>query len=87
MVSNAKGQARISWSKVSRATGYEIYYKKSAKAKYKKLKTVNNANIRVCKVRGMNSGDRAYFRVRAFRKSGSKKIYSALNPLKVITVK
>ncbi len=87
VVSNAKGQARISWSKVSRATGYEIYYKKSAKAKYKKLKTVNNANIRVCKVRGMNSGDRAYFRVRAFRKSGSKKIYSALNPLKVITVK
>lgn len=87
VVSNAKGQARISWSKVSGATGYEIYYKKTASAKYKKLKTVNNANVRVCTVRGMKSGDRAYFRVRAFRKNGSKKVYSSLNPLKVITVK
>lgn len=87
VVSNAKGQARISWSKVSGASGYEIYYKKSASAKYKKLKTVNNANIRVCTVRGMKSGDRAYFRIRAFRNNGSKKVYSSLNPLKVITVK
>lgn len=87
VVSKTKGQARISWSKVSGATGYEIYYKKSASAKYKKLKTVNNANIRVCTVRGLKSGDRAYFRIRAFRKNGSKKVYSALNPLKVITVK
>lgn len=87
VASNAKGQARISWSKVSGASGYEIYYKKSSSAKYKKLKTVNNANIRVCTVRGMKSGDRAYFRVRAFKKNGSKKVYSALNPLKVITVK
>ena len=87
VASNAKGQARISWSKVSGASGYEIYYKKSSKAKYKKLKTVNNPNIRVCTVRGMKSGDRAYFRIRAFRKNGSKKVYSALNPLKVITVK
>lgn len=87
VVSNAKGQARISWSKVSGASGYEIYYKKSSKAKYKKLKTVNNPNVRVCTVRGMKSGDRAYFRIRAFRKNGSKKVYSALNPLKVITVK
>lgn len=87
VASNAKGQARISWSKVSGASGYEIYYKKSSKAKYKKLKTVNNPNVRVCTVRGMKSGDRAYFRIRAFRKNGSKKVYSALNPLKVITVK
>lgn len=87
VVSNAKGQARISWSKVSGASGYEIYYKKSSGAKYKKLKTVNNPNIRVCTVRGMKSGDRAYFRIRAFRKNGSKKVYSSLNPLKVITVK
>lgn len=87
VVSKAKGQARISWSKVSGASGYEIYYKKSAGAKYKKLKTVNNANIRVCTVRGMKSGDRAYFRIRAFRNNGSKKVYSSLNPLKVITVK
>lgn len=87
VVSNAKGQARISWSKVSGASGYEIYYKKSSGAKYKKLKTVNSPNIRVCTVRGMKSGDRAYFRIRAFRKNGSKKVYSSLNPLKVITVK
>ncbi len=87
VVSNAKGQARISWSKVSGASGYEIYYKKTSSAKYKKLKTVNSPNIRVCTVRGMKSGDRAYFRIRAFRKNGSKKVYSSLNPLKVITVK
>lgn len=87
VASKAKGQARISWSKVSGASGYEIYYKKSAGAKYKKLKTVNNPNIRVCTVRGMKSGDRAYFRIRAFKNNGSRKVYSALNPLRVITVK
>lgn len=87
IVSKKKGQAKLSWSKVSGATGYEIYYKKSSKAKYRKLKTINKANTRICTVKGMKSGDRAYFRVRAFKKSGSKKIYSALNPLKVITIK
>ena len=87
IVSQKKGQAKLSWSKVSGATGYEIYYKKSSKAKYRKLKTINKANTRICTVKGMKSGDRAYFRVRAFKKSGSKKIYSALNPLKVITIK
>lgn len=87
ITSTKKGQARISWSKVSGATGYEIYYKKSKGAKYKKLKTINKANVRICTVRGLKSGDRCYFRVRAFKKSGSKKVYSALNPLKVITIK
>ena len=87
VVSKKTGQARISWSKVAGADGYEIYYKKSSKDTYRKLKTVNNANVRICNVRGMKSGDRAYFRVRAFKKNGSKKVYSAMNKLKVITVK
>ena len=87
IVSSKKGQAKISWSKVSGATGYEIYYKKSASANYKKLKTINSTTIRNCVVKGMKSGDRYYFRVRAIKKTGSSKIESAFNPLKVITIK
>lgn len=87
IVSKKTGQARITWSKVSGANGYEIYYKKSSGETYRKVKTVNNANVRLCRVRGMKSGDKAYFRVRAFKKTGSKKVYSSMNKLKVITVK
>ena len=87
IVSSTTGQAKISWSKVSGATGYEIYYKKSANGSYKKLKTINSTTVRNCIVKGMKSGDRYYFRVRAFKKTGSSKIVSAFNPLKVITIK
>lgn len=87
VVSKKAGQARISWTKVSGADGYEIYYKKSASQTYKKVKTINNANVRICTVRGLKSGNKAYFRVRAFKKVGSKKVYSSMNKLKVITVK
>lgn len=86
MSSPKKKQAKLKWSKVSGATGYEIYYKKAG-GSYKKLKVINKANTRILKVKGLKSGDRVVFRVRAFKKSGSKKIYSAWNPSKVLTIK
>lgn len=84
--STGKNKARIRWSKVTGATGYQIYYSKSATKGFKKLKTTKNT-VRTLNIKGLSSGQRYFFRVRAYKRVGSKNIYSNYNSLKAITVK
>lgn len=85
-VSTGKGKARISWSNVSGASGYEIFYKSSKGGKYRKLKKINDPDIRICNVTGIKSGKKCYVRVRAFKKVGSKTLYSTKSTRKTTKV-
>lgn len=73
--------AKITWKKVSGAQGYEIY----------KCKTKDGTYVRAGKVSGgklsftakkLKMGVTYYFKVKAYRKSGSKKHYGAFSPAK-----
>lgn len=81
------GKMRISWTKSTNADGYEIYYKNTKSAKFRRIKTVNKVNTRICNVRGIKSGKKCYVRVRAFKKSGSKTLRSSMSKTKTIKVK
>ena len=83
---------KISWSKVTKATKYELY-RKTGKAKYKKIKTTASTSYTDKKVK---VGKKYKYKVRAYRKVDKKKYYSsyttlstttAVNSVKGVTVK
>ena len=62
--------ATISWSKVSGAQGYQVWMYSGGKWVRKTNTTSTSATIK-----GLKAGTKYYFRVRAYRKSGSSYIY------------
>ena len=58
-------------------TGYQIYRKEAGTSKYKKIKTLktNNKHI-VWTDKNVKSGKGYYYKVRAYRKTGKKTVYS-----------
>ena len=78
---------RIKWTKSTNADGYEIFYKNTKSAKYRRIKKVDDVNTRICNVRGIKSGKKCYVRVRAYKKTGSTTLRSAMSKTKTIKVK
>ncbi len=81
------GQARVEWNAVSGAGGYEVFYKASKNADFRKVKNINKSNVRVCKIKGLKKGQKCFVKVRAFKYQGSKKIYSAKSKGKNVKIK
>jgi transglutaminase-like putative cysteine protease len=71
--SKRKGQARVSWQKVTGATGFELYYKK-ANGKYSKLNVDKKVNMYFFVE--LKEGARYTFRLRAYKTVSGKKVYS-----------
>lgn len=84
---NGTGRMRIKWTKSTNADGYEIFYKNTKSAKYRRIKKVDDVNTRICNVRGIKSGKKCYVRVRAYKKTGSTTLRSAMSKTKTIKVK
>lgn len=84
---NGTGRMRIKWSKSTNADGYEIFYKNTKGAKYRRIKKINDVNTRICNVRGIKSGKKCFVRIRAFKKTGSTTLRSAMSKTKTIKVK
>ncbi|MCQ2461803.1 MAG: CHAP domain-containing protein [Clostridia bacterium] len=68
-------KAVVKWKKVSGATGYEVYFKKSG-GSYKKY--VDTAKLTLTES-GLKKGTAFYFNVRAYKTVNGKKIYSAFS--------
>lgn len=79
-----KKSATVSWKKVSGATGYQICYSTSKKWKNKKQKLTQKNKLTVKKLKKKKI---YYFRVRAYRINGAKKVYGAWSKTKKITTK
>ena len=61
------------WNSYPEAAGYQIYKATSKKGKYKKLKTVKATNYSRTK---LTTNTTCYYKVRAYKKSKGKKIYT-----------
>ena len=70
---------KIKWKKVSNVSGYQIQYSTSRKFASRKTKTitVKKPSQTSVKLTGLKRGTRYYIRIRSYRKSGGKKVYSA----------
>ena len=71
---------RISWSPVAGAGGYEVYRAASAGGSYRLVKTVTTASWSNT---GLTAGKPYYYKVRAYRKAGSARVYGPVLLLRV----
>lgn len=78
--------AKVKWKKVSGAQGYRVYYATSKSGPYKKAVNVSGRFRTSATVKHLKKGTRYYFQVRAYRKSGSKKCFSAAGIGKITTI-
>ena len=84
---SAKGTVTVKWAKAESGTGYKIQYgtKKSLSGAktvtVKKLKTVSK------KIKKLTKGKTYYFRIRVYKKVGSKILYSKWSAKKKVKIK
>lgn len=79
-----KRTVTASWKKLTRAKGYQICYSTSKKWRNKKQKLVSK-NKAV--IKNLKKKKTYYFRVRAYRLEGTKKVYGAWSNTKKIKIK
>lgn len=66
---------KVSWKKVSAASGYEIYRATKQKGKYKKVATLTSKSKVSFTDTSLKKGKKYYYKVRAYRLIKGKKVY------------
>lgn len=74
--SKKKNTATVKWNKVKGADGYEVTWSRSSNKKWSKAKKVSKNRNSFTKA-GLSGGKKVYFKVRAYKKVGNKKLYGA----------
>ncbi len=80
------GAAKITWSKSTGASGYEIYMSTSADGGFKKIKSSGAGSARSFTKSGLKSGKTYYFKIRTYSKINGKKAYSGFSKTVKVTV-
>ena len=83
----SRGKVTLTWTKVAKASGYEIYYSTEKNGIYTKLKTVSKSSARKYVDAGLASGEKYFYTIRAYRSVNGAKTYSSYNTIKSATVK
>lgn len=80
-----KSAAVLTWKKVNGASGYQIQYALDRKfAKSRKTKTIVKAR---CTLKKLKKKETYFFRIRAYKKTGSKNVYGAWSKVKKVKIK
>jgi len=74
----------VKYGKVKNAGGYQIQYSTSSKFKNPKTKSVTKTSAKITK---LSKNKTYYFRVRAYRKYGSIKVYGAWSNAKSVKIR
>lgn len=72
-----KQKIRVSWKRVTGATGYKVYRSTKKNKGFKAVKTIKKAKTVKYTTKRLKKGKRYYFKVRAYRTVSGKKVYSA----------
>lgn len=82
-VKNISGRkVTLKWKKVSGASGYEIWRAAKKKGKYKKVKVITKGRTLKYTDRKLKKKKTYYYKVRAYRKVGGKKVYGVYSAVK-----
>ncbi len=79
-------KVKLSWTKVTKARGYQIYIKYPGSKKFVRALT-ESYKVKSVTHRGLKKGKTYRYKVRAFVKVGGKRYYSAFSPVKTIRIK
>lgn len=79
---------KVSWNKVSNASGYQVCWYKDKKCKKTVAKKdINNANTTTYSGKGFEKGKKYYVRVRAYKNINGSKIYGKKSNIKSVKAK
>jgi len=81
------GKVDITWKKSNKATGYEVYMSTNKNSSFKCIKKIKNAGTLKYTKRGLKKGQKYYFKVRAYVKTGSTVSYTDYSKVKSVKVK
>lgn len=73
---------KLSWKKVSGASGYQIQRYSASKKKYVTIKTITKGSTVSYTNGSLNANTTYKYRVRAYKKVGSKKVYGSYSSVK-----
>lgn len=82
-----KLKAVVSWKKVSKASGYEVYRANKKKGKFKKIATIKKGSIVKYTNKKLKKKKSYFFKIRAYRVSGKKKVYGKYSSTVKVTIK
>ena len=82
-----KLKAVVSWKKVSKASGYEVYRADKKKGKFKKIATIKKGSIVKYTNKKLKKKKSYFFKIRAYRVSGKKKVYGKYSSIVKVTIK
>jgi hypothetical protein len=83
----SKKKPKLSWKKVSGASGYEIYRATSKKGKYSLIKTVTSGKTTAFTDKKAKKGKTCYYKVKAFKKYSGSTVYAENSAVKKIKAK
>ncbi|MCB6994385.1 fibronectin type III domain-containing protein [bacterium 210820-DFI.6.37] len=75
-------QITVKWKKVKGAKGYQIYRASSKKGKYKRIKTIKKSSTVKYVNKKLKADKTYYYKVRAYKTSKGKKVYSKYSAVK-----
>jgi ribosomal protein S8 len=87
VASTGKGKVTLTWSKVAKATGYELYYSTKKNGVYTRIKRVSQTGTRKYTHKGLTSGVKYYYTIRAYRTVNGVTTYSKYITIKSVKVK
>ena len=82
-----KKKMTVKWNRISGATGYKIYRSTKKSSGYKCVKTVTKSSTTSYMNKSLKKGTKYYYKVRAYRKSGSKYAYSSYSSVRYTKAK
>ena len=83
-VSASSTSVKLSWKKVSGASGYEVYRATSKSGKYSKATTVTGGGTVSYTDKSLAKGKTYYYKVRTYRTVSGKKVYGGFSTIKSI---
>lgn len=78
----SSGKINISWKKVTKATGYQVFRSTSKNGTYKNVMTIKNGSTVSFTNSGLSRNKTYYYKVRSFTKVNGKTIYSPFSAIK-----
>lgn len=80
-IKSGKNEITLKWKKIAGVTGYKIYMSTNKTNNYKKIKTITNAKTIKFTKKGLKSGKKYYFKIRAYRTVSKNTVYSTYSSI------